>query len=133
MSGLSHASPRIRFECAHVLDTFGDARCREPLIRLMDDPVPRVLWMAMHALSCHACNEANCADDEAVHQRIAHHALTDESIQVRRHAVVALGLTGAPFATEMLRGFIAAENDAALVRAAKWALTKCGPAAQRGQ
>src|SRR5262249_45629917 len=120
--GTAHPNPRIRFECAHALDGFGDARCVEPLTRLIDDPVPRVRWIAMHALSCHACNDSSCVDDPAVQTRIAKRARTDASIQVRRHATTALGMIGAPAAVQTLRAIVAAERDAALLRAANWAL-----------
>jgi hypothetical protein len=125
MLGLKSDNPRTRFECAHTLDTFGDERCREPLVRLMEDPVPRVRWMAMHALSCHACNSESCSDDDEVRERIVKGALSDESVQVRRHAVYALGLMKAPHAAETLRKIIAEEKDVQLLRAAKWALPKC--------
>jgi hypothetical protein len=124
LRGTTHANPRIRFECAHALDTFGSARCRDALIRLMDDPVPRVRWMAMHAVSCHACNDATCVDDEALHRRIAHSALTDESIQVRRHATAALGMIGALSEIDTLRTIVANDTDPALLRAARFALAK---------
>jgi HEAT repeat protein len=125
IKGLSSGESKTRFSCAHMLDVFGDERCREPLVRLMEDPVPRVRWMAMHALSCHACNSESCSDDEAVRERIERGALSDESPQVRRHAVYALGLMKAPLAAETLRKIIAEEKDVQLLRAAKWALPKC--------
>jgi hypothetical protein len=125
MKGLSSDNPRTRFECAHTLDVFGDARCRDPLVKLMDDPVPRVRWMAMHALSCHACNSESCSEDDSVRDRIEESALKDESILVRRHAVYSLGLMNARAAADTLRRIIADESDAQMLRAAKWALRKC--------
>jgi hypothetical protein len=131
IAGLSSGESKIRFGCAHMLDVFGDERCREPLVRLMEDPVPRVRWMAMHALSCHDCNSESCSDDDAVRERIQRGALSDESPQVRRHAVYALGMMKAPLAADTLRRIIAEEKDAQLVRAAKWALPKCDGQANR--
>ena len=58
-------------------------------------------------------------------ERIERGALNDESPQVRRHAVYALGMMKTPLAAETLRRIISEEKDAQLVRAAKWALPKC--------
>ena len=122
--GTSHANPRVRFECAHALDSFGDARCHDALVRLMDDPVPRVRWIAMHALSCHACNDASCLDDDAVHRRIAQSAISDESIQVRRHATAALGMSRTRSGLDAVRTILANDDDPALLRAARYALAR---------
>ena len=92
VAGLESPRPRTRFECAHALDTFGDASTREPLARLIDDPTPRVRWMAMHALSCHACGGKPAALEDRVREKIAAAALCDPSPKVRRHAAVALTL-----------------------------------------
>jgi hypothetical protein len=124
LRGTAHPNPAIRFECAHALDSFGNARCQEPLARLIDDPVPRVRWIAMHALSCHACNDASCSIDESVHRRIAERALTDESIQVRRHATAALGMSRARVGLDAVRTILAADTDAGLLRAARYALAR---------
>src|SRR5579872_1560294 len=91
--GLAARRPRERFEAAHALDIFGDASTRRRLAPLMDDPVPRVRWMAMHALSCHACGEKPDALEAEVRARIARAAKSDPSPRVRRHASVALTLT----------------------------------------
>src|SRR5690349_21655618 len=45
LAGLGHPSPRVRFECAHALDAFGDLSTRAALADLIDDPVPRVRRM----------------------------------------------------------------------------------------
>ena len=125
LTGLSSPNERTRFECAHMLDIFGDARCREPLIRLMDDPVPRVRWMAMHALSCHVCGAETCSDAPEIRERIAASARGDANVQVRRQAAIALGLMKAPEGEAALREIIASEADESVVRAARWALPKC--------
>jgi HEAT repeat protein len=92
VDGLSSARPRLRFECAHALDIFGDTSTRAPLTALMSDPVPRVRWMAMHALSCHACGEKPDALEAEVRARIGDAARLDPSPRVRRQAAVALSL-----------------------------------------
>jgi hypothetical protein len=116
LRGLSHPNPRVRFECAHALDTYGDASCRAALVALIDDPVPRVRWMAMHALSCDACKDDLFGDDDEVRRRIAERALGDPSVQVRRHAVVAVGIAGGPSAAATLERVLAQESDTVVLR-----------------
>jgi HEAT repeat protein len=83
----------MRAECAHALDTFGDASVRPALAALLDDPVPKVRAAAIHALSCHACSDAKpAALEPELAARIAAAALSDASRKVRLHASVALGL-----------------------------------------
>ena len=89
--GLASPSPWLRAECAHALDTFGDAAARPALARLFDDPIPRVRAAAIHALSCHACSDAKPGALEAgLRERIAAAAAGDVSRKVRLHASVAL-------------------------------------------
>jgi HEAT repeat protein len=123
IKGLGHPSPRVRYECAHALDAYGDVSCREPLIALIDDPVPRVRRMAMHALSCDACGESLFGDDDLLRRRIADRALRDESVQVRRHAVVALAGAGGAIARAALQAALA-DADAAVRRNAAWGLRR---------
>ncbi|HEY3887048.1 MAG TPA: HEAT repeat domain-containing protein, partial [Caulobacteraceae bacterium] len=122
IDGLASRRAPIRFSLAHGLDTFGDEHCRPHLIALMEDPVPRVRWMAMHALSCHACGEKPEALEADVSARIARAAVHDPSIRVRRNAVVALGLAGA--GAELLRDLAASDADFKVRRNAEWALSK---------
>jgi HEAT repeat protein len=128
VGGLAAANPRTRFECAHALDLFGDATTREPLARLMDDPVPRVRWIAMHALSCHACGEKPGALEADVRERIMHAAANDPSPQVRRHAALALGLAHEAGAAPVLDAMLARESDAKTLRMAGWARAELGKA-----
>ena len=119
--GLGAPQSRIRFECAHALDQFGDDSTRPALARLMDDPVPRVRWMAMHALSCHACGEKPDGLEAAIRERIIDAAASDPSPQVRRHAAVALGLAHEIGAAPLLEAMLARETDAKTLRMASWA------------
>lgn len=122
IEGLGHPNGRARFEYAHVLDSFGDERCVTPLRALMNDPVPRVRWMAMHAITCHACGGVTCPDDPELVAEILHHLHHDESIKVRRHAAIALGEAGGIGARATLEAVVAEAADAGLVRFAKYAL-----------
>jgi HEAT repeats len=122
MRGLQHPKGRVRFEYAHLLDTFGDARCVEPLMALMDDPVPRVRWMAMHALTCHGCNPETCSEDPELIARIASAARQDENLRVRFHATIALGSSKSPLARPLLEDLLATAPNAKLKRAAEYGL-----------
>jgi HEAT repeat protein len=119
--GLEATQIRVRFECAHALDTFGDATTRRALARLMDDPAPRVRWMAMHALSCHACGEKPDGLEADIRERIMRAAASDPSPQVRRHAAVALGLAHEVGAAPVLDAMLECETDAKTLRMAGWA------------
>jgi HEAT repeat protein len=122
VDGLSARSHRTRFECAGALDQFGDASTRAPLARLMDDRVPRVRWMAMHALTCHACGEKSGALEDVVRERIIAAAVGDESVHVRRHAAVALALAGETAAAAVLERMLSHETDRRLRVGVAWAL-----------
>ena len=126
VAGLGSPRASLRFECAHALDTFGDATTRAPLAVLMDDAVPRVRWIAMHALSCHACGEKPDGLEASIRARIMHAASNDPSPQVRRHAAVALGLAHAAGAAPVLNDMLARETDAKTLRMAGWARAELG-------
>jgi HEAT repeat protein len=87
----------------------------------MDDPVPRVRWIAMHALSCHACGEKPGALEAAIRERIMQAVAKDPSPQVRRHAAVALGLAHETGAAPVIEAMLVRETDAKTLRAAGWA------------
>ena len=127
VAGLTDPSPRIRFDCAHALDHFAEERCVPALRRLLDDPVPRVRRMALHVLSCAPCKLTPLPTDDDLVARIVHHALTDPSIQVRRHAATALGACGIdPRAHDTLRQLLARERDLMLLREARGSLRRVG-------
>ena len=84
--------------------------------------MPRVRWMAMHALTCHACGEGLGALDEPVARRIADAALGDVSPKVRRHASWALGLSGWAGAAPVLRQIVSEAEDPKLRQFAEGAL-----------
>ena len=50
--GLEHPNAKVRYECAHLLDSFGEDRCVPMLSRLLEDPAPRVRAIALHSLVC---------------------------------------------------------------------------------
>jgi hypothetical protein len=78
--------PRARFDAAQMMDHFGDQRCAATLMRLLDDPVPRVRWAALHSVSCDACKLAPLAVDGDLAGKVVALALEDPSVRVRRVA-----------------------------------------------
>jgi hypothetical protein len=127
LAGLSHASPRVRYNCAHALDHMADERCVEPLRRLLDDPVPRVRRVALHVLSCEGCKVHPLPMEDDLVARVIDHALADPSIKVRRHAATALGnFCVDPRAGLALETLVVQETDVALLREARWALRRRG-------
>jgi hypothetical protein len=122
IAGLGHRNPHVRHECAHALDTYDDGRAAASLAPLIDDPVPRVRWMAMHALVCDACKAVPAPWGEGICRRIADHAVTDPSVTVRRHAVVEVARCGTTLAIDTLRAVLERETDLTARRAAAKAL-----------
>jgi len=118
IAGLQHPSPKVRYECAHALDRYGHVSAVEPLIRLSHDPVPRVRWMALHALSCNACKRQRPVALKAF-ERASELARNDDSVQVRRHATVAIGQLGGVKARPMLEQIAVNDRDAIVRRNAQ--------------
>jgi len=53
--GLRHSSPRVRWWCLQLIDHVGNASLLQQAAPLLNDPVPRVRKMALHALTCERC------------------------------------------------------------------------------
>jgi hypothetical protein len=125
LEGLKSAHPRVRYDCAHALDHFADDRCVGPLRQLVDDPVPRVRRMALHVLSCDVCKLAPLSADDALVALVIDRALADPSVQVRRHATVALGgVRRDTRVDEVLETLAAQETDPAIRREARQAVRR---------
>lgn len=118
IAGLSHSNPKVRHECAHALDRYGHPAAVEPLLALSYDPVPRVRWMAMHALSCDSCKMKRPVADKAF-DRACELALADVSVQVRRHAAVAVGQLGGSKAASVLEQIEKTDTDEVVRRNAR--------------
>ena len=86
LRGAEHPNPRIRAECAHALDWLADERCLPTLLRLVNDPVPRVRWFAIHSLGCHECKLTPLPDCPEVVPLLVSKATADPNAHVRRHA-----------------------------------------------
>jgi hypothetical protein len=126
LEGLKSTAARVRHDCAHALDHFADARCARPLRHLLDDPVPRVRRVTLHVLSCDVCKLSPLPADDDLTALVIHHALTDPSINVRRHATVALGAcSGDARAIQVLEMLATRETDPAIRREARGARRRC--------
>jgi hypothetical protein len=127
LAGLNHADSRIRYDSANALDHLADERCLEPLRRLVDDPVPRVRRMALHVLSCDTCKLVPLPAGDSVVTLLVERALSDPSINVRRHATAGLGsCCHDSRAIAALETLLARETDLGLLRNARWALRSQG-------
>jgi hypothetical protein len=58
IAGLQHWSPKVRWWCVNLTDHHGDDLCIGAVARLLDDLIPCVRKIAMHALECERCNPA---------------------------------------------------------------------------
>jgi hypothetical protein len=122
---IAHTNARLRFWGAQAMDHFADQRCAEPLRRLLDDPMPRVRWAALHSLQCAECKLAPLAAGGDVVATIVDLALHDPSVKVRRVATYELGQVCAdPRAVAALEGIRAQTTDRAILRAAQHALER---------
>jgi hypothetical protein len=125
LRGVEHPNAHTRFLTAQAMDHFADARCAEPLRRLLHDPVPRVRWAALHSLACETCKlEPLPAPDDLVPDLIQM-ALYDPSIKVRRVAAYELGkVCPDRRAITTLETLLAEDNDRAIHRNALAALNR---------
>jgi hypothetical protein len=124
IAGLAHPNPNVRFECAHALDGWDDGRAAPALAALLDDPVPRVRWMAMHALVCDACKAEPAPWSQDICRRIAAHLLTDPSVKVRRHAAYEVLHCAPELATRTLTAVLERESDPTTLKTARESLKR---------
>jgi hypothetical protein len=136
VGGVQGRHPKQRYLSAHALDVFGAAWTRPALIAAMDDAAPSVRWMAMHALSCHACGDKPGQLEDHVRERIIAAATGDASRKVRFHATHALAAGNVRAAIPALLEVRAHETDTKLRDAARyalWRLTNGGPLPKRAK
>jgi len=86
LRGAEHPNPRIRAECAHALDRLADERCLPTLLKLVNDPVPRVHWFAVHSLACDDCKLMLLPDCPEVVPLLVSKATAVSLARVQRHA-----------------------------------------------
>ena len=117
LRGAADTSAHTRYLAAQAMDTFADARCAEPLRRLLHDPVPRVRWAALHSLACDDCKIQPLHKPHNLVLTVAGMALHDPSIRVRRVAAWELGqFLPDKTAQAALETLLAQETDPAIRR-----------------
>jgi len=92
--GLSHVNPVVRRCCLELLDQHPDARAVPHILGMLEDPVPRVRWHAVHALLCDACKAGASFLSADVTARLRRVAELDPSPKVRGYAHRALSENG---------------------------------------
>ncbi len=85
--GLGHSSPVVRRMCLELLDQHPDPTSVPKILACLSDPVPRVRWHAVHALSCDACKEGQTLCTPEVMTRLEQVAQMDANERVRDYAV----------------------------------------------
>lgn len=122
-ASLSHSNWRIRRGCAAVLGYVDDAESLRRLTLLTRDPKKKVRKMAVLSLGLgHLLRKNGGTPIDAV-PHLAHSALNDPSVRVRRVAVSTLLLQPpARRIARILRKILATENDAKALRVAEWGL-----------
>lgn len=88
--GLRDPKASVRHTCILVLDHVSDVEAIMAVVPLLDDPVPRVRRMAVHALGCVACKPTATALPEDLMVRIMEMGRHDPNPKVRMEAGVAL-------------------------------------------
>lgn len=111
--GMAHPNPKMRVWCTALLDHMEaewDATCIQAVIERLNDEVPRVRRIAVHALSCQTCHPS--LPDVDVVAPLLKLATGDPSIRVRRAAVRHLALLPYdPRIAEDLRDRLEQETD----------------------
>jgi HEAT repeats len=103
LKGLDHPNPKVRYECAHLLDSFGDDRCVATLAKLLQDPVPRVRAIALHSLVCDACKVTPLQDRPDLLALTIDWATNDPHRRVKQEATRVLAESNQPEAIAALR------------------------------
>lgn len=92
--GLKHSSPVVRRCVLEILDNQPDDSAVPYIAEALDDPVPRVRWHAVHALTCEVCKDGHSNLTPEVYKRIEQIAHNDPSPRVRSAAEHALNRNG---------------------------------------
>ena len=133
IAGLSDPDPRVRCGAADFMDHHADEDCVEQLRDMaLNDPVPYVRDMALHALGCQRCKPEPLAVDTL--DIMILRAKTDESWKRRRGAIWSLAQRNMdPGVNEALHYVAEHDPDPRVADAARWGLKRKrpGPAHER--
>lgn len=131
MDRMTDPNPRIRQNCASLLDHLGDDRCIEPLLQATHDPVAAVRRAAVHSLACDRCKPIPLNVD--LIPRLKELALNDTSTKVRQQAVYGLALRNAdarivPIFETIIQEMIAksplSKKERGVLFAARWGMNR---------
>jgi HEAT repeat protein len=124
LEGLRNANWQVRRWCALWFDHFADAESLEALVPLLRDPKSQVRLFAVHSLACETCKPGVKSVD--VVPLLIERVRSDESIRVRRHAVVMLAHQHAhPHLEGFFRDLIDTETDMKLRKHAGYGIWRC--------
>ena len=127
LRGLQHRNARVRYECAHALDWLGDNRCIPALFELLNDPVPRVRAVALHALNCDECKLTPLEPRPELIQLAIGWAAYDPSRRVRQDATWLLMQADEPGVVRLMHNLASDASDDALRRLANTYLHRHRP------
>ena len=133
IAGLSDPDPRVRCGAADFMDHHADEDCADKLRDMaLNDPVPYVRDMALHALGCQRCKPEPLAVD--ILDILILRAKTEDSWKKRRGNVWSLAQRNMdPGVKEALQYIVEHDPHPEVVRAARYAMTRKrpGPAHER--
>ena len=122
-AAMSHSNWRIRRGCAAVLGYTDDAESLRRLVLLTRDPKKKVRKMAVLSLGLGRMLRKDDRDPIDPVPHLAHSALHDPSVRVRRVAVLTLLLQPpARRVARLLRKVLATEKDVKTLRVGEWGL-----------
>jgi len=127
IAGLSDPDPRVRYGAADFMDHHADEDCVEKLRDMaLNDPVPYVRDVALHALGCQRCKPEPLAVDTL--DIMILRARSEESWKTRRGAVWSLSQRNMEPGVKETLQFVA-DNDPHphVAQAARWGLTRKRP------
>jgi HEAT repeat protein len=93
-AGLLHGNWRVRRGCLAFLDHHADPPTLAKILPLLNDPKSDVRLWAIHALACDRCKTGERPIDVEPH--LIERAESDESLRVRRQAVLSLAYLRPP-------------------------------------
>jgi len=121
--GLRHGHWQVRKWCAGFLDHHADPESIPELLPLLNDPKSDVRLFAVHSLSCDRCKVGENPVDFVPH--LIDRIERDESIRVRRMALVMLTIHPDLRCARLFARVLAEETDAKLRLHAEWGMKRC--------
>ena len=121
--GLRHGHWQVRKWCAAFLDHHADPETIPELLPLLHDPKSDVRLWAVHSLSCDRCKVDENPVDFVPH--LVERIECDESIRVRRMAVLMLTIHPDIRSVGVFKRILAEESDHKLRKHAEWGMKRC--------